>query len=296
MDEDNKKYLKEEFDAIQLNPNTCTGCTAGLKDKSDYFNWKVSLVGPKDSLYSGGLFFLNIIFPPDYPKSKPKIKFLTPIYHPNVCPIKTINSQESLGYISDCFLNYWNNSTTAREIITKLYYIFYTLDTNKSYSKEIADEYLQNKALFEKKATYFTQQYANTQNLANGVTFSDKNWNFSYNFFHKTYKLISELKNSFFGKSKSYDNNITTNISQNLTLTVLENGIVEHDISCKGDDNTKKVLEDFLKEMSNNEIKIEDILFIFGLKRLDLNNTIEQNDLKNGHKITMISGLKLNLI
>ena len=42
------------------------------------------MIAPKDSLYSGGLFFLQIIFPNDYPNSAPEIKFITPIYHINV--------------------------------------------------------------------------------------------------------------------------------------------------------------------------------------------------------------------
>jgi ubiquitin-conjugating enzyme (huntingtin interacting protein 2) len=42
------------------------------------------LRGPKDSPYEGGTFHVDIFIPREYPFQPPKMKFTTPIWHPNI--------------------------------------------------------------------------------------------------------------------------------------------------------------------------------------------------------------------
>lgn len=42
------------------------------------------ILGPPETPFAGGVFYLEIWFPVDYPFKAPKIKFKTKIYHPNI--------------------------------------------------------------------------------------------------------------------------------------------------------------------------------------------------------------------
>lgn len=59
-------------------------CSAGPVSDDDIDHWNGTIIGPSDSPFEGGIFKVEISFPKEYPYKAPYIKFLTPIYHPNV--------------------------------------------------------------------------------------------------------------------------------------------------------------------------------------------------------------------
>lgn len=60
--------------------------SVGLVDESNIFQWEVMIVGPRDTLYEGGIFKSHLCFPKDYPDNPPTMRFISEMWHPNISP------------------------------------------------------------------------------------------------------------------------------------------------------------------------------------------------------------------
>ena len=113
--------IREEYKEINGNINSNCGITIGLVNESSFMDWKISLIGPKDSPYKGGVFFLNAHFPDDYPNKPPEVYFITPIYHVNVKPTaKKSEEEESLGHVCISTLNWWQPQYKMKEVLLNI--------------------------------------------------------------------------------------------------------------------------------------------------------------------------------
>ena len=55
-----------------------------IPDNKNKNNWIVTFQDPGNSNYDGGTFAVNFIFPDNYPRTPPYLRFLTKIWHPNI--------------------------------------------------------------------------------------------------------------------------------------------------------------------------------------------------------------------
>ena len=76
------KRIHKEIEKMEK--DAPSNCSAGPTNPDNIELWEGTIIGPTDSPFENGIFKVEIKFPNDYPFSPPKIKFVTPLYHPNV--------------------------------------------------------------------------------------------------------------------------------------------------------------------------------------------------------------------
>ena len=81
--------------------------------EDDLMHWQAVLIGPESSPYAGGLFKLDMTFPPEYPFRPPVVKFLTPIYHCNITDVATSDGLVVLDVLRDQWSPAWKVGTVS---------------------------------------------------------------------------------------------------------------------------------------------------------------------------------------
>ena len=166
--------IKNEFNDLAQNPIAAIGVCVGIPNENNPYEWRCTMIGPNDTSFAGGLFYLKIRFPKNYPESAPEVLFVTPIYHVNVNHINQPGCP--LGHICLSTLNFWNPEYRMREVLTNIFALFYMGNPDSPYGIDRQVEMVKHQDLFERKVKYFTQKYASPQ-----IGYKEYNsWDFSY--------------------------------------------------------------------------------------------------------------------
>ena len=119
-------FIKNEFDNLYTNPLSSFGFSVGLLHDNDFSKWRITLTGPKDTPYSGGIYKIIISFSNNYPNAPTLIYFITPIYHLNINPFANERGiTDPLGFVPIQRLRIWKPGYSMAEVITYLYGLFY---------------------------------------------------------------------------------------------------------------------------------------------------------------------------
>lgn len=94
--------LMREIKSLETDPPWGITCSPDTGEGFDILH--VKLCGPRSSPYEGGVFELVINVPGRYPFEPPQVKFVTPVYHPNIDKgnagflFLEINNKLQIGY------------------------------------------------------------------------------------------------------------------------------------------------------------------------------------------------------
>ena len=141
--------IQKELRDLELEPPS--NCSAGPVE-DDIFHWRGNIFGPEGSPYFGGIFVLDICFPRDYPFKPPKIRFDTPIYHPN------INKNGSICL--DILSGQWSPALTISKVLLSISSLMVAPNPDDPLSPEPANIYKTNRDEYNRVAMQWTQHYA----------------------------------------------------------------------------------------------------------------------------------------
>ncbi|KAG7325548.1 hypothetical protein KOW79_011864 [Hemibagrus wyckioides] len=141
------KRIQKELQDLQRDPPA--QCSAGPVG-DDLFHWQATIMGPTDSPYQGGVFFLTIHFPTDYPFKPPKVAFTTKIYHPN------INSNGSICL--DILRSQWSPALTVSKVLLSICSLLCDPNPDDPLVPDIAHIYKSDKEKYNRLAREWTQK------------------------------------------------------------------------------------------------------------------------------------------
>lgn len=118
----------------------------------DPFRWTGSIIGPDKSPFKGGVFFLKITFPNDYPLKPPAISFDTPIFHPNII------SKGTVGL--DILRNSWSPDKTISQVFLAIVQLLKKPEPDTALVPNIMALAQNNRPAYEEQARIWTQKYA----------------------------------------------------------------------------------------------------------------------------------------
>eukprot|EP01086_Lenisia_limosa_P014604 TRINITY_DN45511_c0_g1_i1.p1 TRINITY_DN45511_c0_g1~~TRINITY_DN45511_c0_g1_i1.p1 ORF type:complete len:149 (-),score=34.81 TRINITY_DN45511_c0_g1_i1:36-482(-) len=143
------KRIQKELQELGRDPPA--NCSAGPIGE-DLFNWQASILGPPESPYEGGIFFLKIQFTKEYPFKAPRIAFTTQIYHPN------INSQG--GICLDILRDQWSPALTISKVLLSICSLLTDPNPDDPLVPDIARQLKEDPSKYEQTARAFTTKYA----------------------------------------------------------------------------------------------------------------------------------------
>ena len=123
------------------------------------YHWGATMIGPLDTVYEGGVFYLDIHIPEEYPHKPPKIQFITKVYHPNI----NLSGHICLDILKE---SSWSAAQTIRTLLISIMSLLDNPNPDDPLVGSIAREYTNDRKVFNRKARQMVEDETKKQEAA----------------------------------------------------------------------------------------------------------------------------------
>jgi ubiquitin-conjugating enzyme E2 A len=140
--------LTRELAKLQSESDKLEGIV--IDKPQDLTKWTARIKGPVDTPYEEGTFEMMLTFDSDYPVKPPSVKFLTPMYHPNIyrdgkiC-VDILQSHE------------WTPAQNVRTILVSIMSLLMDPNPSSPANREAAELYNKDKKAYDAKVREFVK-------------------------------------------------------------------------------------------------------------------------------------------
>ena len=140
--------LQEEYKFIRKSGILAQIGGSASPIEKDFLHWNACFIGPKDSPYMGGLFFIEMKFNSDYPEKGPiDVQMRTPTYHPNIF--------NQTGHICVTYISKWKNTNNVVGIVLSVFDLLAEENPGNGYH----DHNKEKAIVFKNKYAFENQEY-----------------------------------------------------------------------------------------------------------------------------------------
>ena len=149
------RRLEHHFRELEENP--APFCHAEPKDRQgNLSHWTGHIDGPDETPFAGGRFQLTIDFPSNYPFRPPQIRFVTPVFHPNISPTGEI--------CLDILHSQWSPVLSLRCVLISLCSLLSDPNDEHGLNHEALHLYRTDRARYAELAKEWTRDFAEERN------------------------------------------------------------------------------------------------------------------------------------
>jgi ubiquitin-conjugating enzyme E2 T len=151
--------LKKELDMLANDPGP--GVSA-WPVRDNMMNLEAQIEGPQDSPYKNGIYLLSIEIPDRYPFEPPRVRFITPIYHPNI----DSDGRICLDTLKMQPQGSWSPSVNINTLLLTIRILMSTPNADDGLEPEITEEFKRDRNLWWRKASEHARVNAGNKTIS----------------------------------------------------------------------------------------------------------------------------------